>query len=116
MTNPISGIYLFKIEYSQVVRMTNGDVAEYKQKDLITISYTGKSGIVRAFHGYGDKQLAKVGGYGYDKIHTALAHAIEKLTNVKMEVDGGAGFGAVREYAEAKGITVRDLLGAAISL
>lgn len=107
MTNPFNGLYLYKIEYE--------DGCRSQYRDLIAIAYQGKSGIVRAYHGYGDRILAKVGGYGYDKIHTALAEAIEKLTGVDLQVNGAAGAEAVIEAARSHDIKVFNILVNAIN-
>lgn len=105
MNNPLNGIYLYKIETRQP-----------KTRDLVAIAYQGKTGIVRAYHGYGDRVLAKVGGFGYDKVSTALAEAIESLYGVNLDVNGASGETAVIEAAKAEGFIVRNMLSEAISL
>lgn len=78
MKNPINGINLFLVEYKG-------------EKDLVSISYVGRNGMVRAFLGYGDTRLAYAGGGGYDKIGTCLDTAIQQLTGVELDGNGAAG-------------------------
>lgn len=104
MTNPIRDIHLFLVKKGKV-------------GDLITVAYSkGNSGMVRAFHGYGDRTIGKAGGGGYDKIHTALQEAIEFLYEVKLDSNGAAGFHSVEEGAKKHGITVINVLADAYRL
>lgn len=99
MKNPLKHIKLYKISYGRP-----------KQCDVITISYTPRSGRVYAFHGYGEKVLARVDGFGYDKMSTALLEAIEKLTDKELDANGAAGHQAVTDAAGKQGISVVNII------
>lgn len=102
MKNPIGAVSLYKVQ--------DGD-----KHELIAIGYS-RSGIARAFHGYGDRSLATAGGGGYDKVSTALDGALEKLTGKHTGVNGAAGKRAVIEAWAAIGVRVVDVLEQAHSL
>lgn len=99
MKNPLEHIKLYKISYGRP-----------KQCDMITISYTPGSSRVYAFHGYGEKILARVGGFGYDRMSTALLEAIEKLTGKNLNVNGAEGHQAVTDAARKQGINVVNII------
>ena len=96
--NPIKNVNVYKVSW-------NG--AEYDR--TIVVAYVGRNGVVRAFDGFSDYTLAKAGGYGYDKMGTALALAIKKLTDVEL-INGATGINAVMRDAEAKGISIVTII------
>jgi len=75
-------------------------------ENINVISFTlSRSGVVRAWLGYSDHCIGMAGGYGYDKLSTALVSALQVL--YKTEIDGsGAGWRAVVKSAKTKGIKV----------
>ncbi len=82
---------------------TNGPVST-----LITI-VRSTGGHCYAFDGYTEKAVSSAKGGGYDKRNTALQRAIEKITGVKLEVNGASGERAVCMEAKRKGIIIEGL-------
>lgn len=82
-------------------------------EDVNIINFTwSRSGVVRAWLGCSDHCIGYAGGYGYDKLSSALVMAIEKLYNIKNLDGAGAGWRIVAEHAKKHGIGVyleRDL-------
>lgn len=100
MKNPLEGISLFR-----AYRV--GEVPE--QGQMIVVRY---GACARAFYGFGEKVVGKASGYGYDKVHTALADAIENLYQVPLQANGAGGWTIVREGAQKAGIVVEQFAGA----
>lgn len=65
---------------------------------------------------YSGRLLARSNGGGYDRAHTALADAIQRLWGLSEPCDGGAGEYHVNGWANRHGITIYTLTEALYNL
>jgi hypothetical protein len=103
MANPLEELSIFHISTPK-----DKKTGERRAFGWITVKYS-RHGTALAYYNYVERAIARATGGGYDKTHTALAGAIEKLAGVQLTVDGGAGFEAVQSSAGLQGVLVVPL-------
>jgi hypothetical protein len=97
MKNPLNDLHIFRT------------TKRGTPPQMIVVRYGSAA---RAFEGFGERVIGSATGYGYDKVHSALDQAIERLYSVDLDSNGAAGFSAVQTAAKKRGIKLEAFAGA----
>lgn len=91
------------------------DTTGHRERAIFSGSYNKQGTTFTIRRQYSGNVVARAGGGGYDRQHTALADAIARVFGLPM-FDGGAGFYATEEWANSHGVAIYDLTTALFQL